>query len=62
MTIYRVKMANTELSGERREYIVQAENFGAAEAKALKQMGKDMAGERGKNYAYEAELLGPLVK
>ena len=42
MTIYRVKMANTELSGERREYIVQAKNFGAAEAKALKQMGKDM--------------------
>ena len=65
MTICRVKTTNTELTGEHREYLVQAPDVGSAEIKALDQMKKDMGkadGKLGENYVYQVELLGELVK
>ena len=65
MTIYRVSTTNSELTGEQREYLVQAENVGAAEIKALRQMAKDTYKEDskfGENYVYKVEVLGQLLK
>ena len=65
MTIYRMNVTNTEMTSERMEYLVQAENMGAAEITALKQMAEDLGPEDsklGENYVYQAAVLGELLK
>src|SRR3989304_5329540 len=62
MEVYRVMCGNTQLHGERREYLVLAKNLGDAEVKAVTKMNGELRGEPGVNYAYEAALLGSLTK
>ena len=65
MTVYRVNTTNTELTGERMEYLVLAKSVGEAEIKALKQMAEDLGREDakiGENYVYSAEVLGQLLR
>jgi hypothetical protein len=62
MDAYLVKVRNSVLTGEYREYTVLATSCGEAETKAEKVASREIGEQKTKNYTYYVELLPQLVR